>query len=123
DPPQVRYRLQTAGDIVTSPAFQHPFLYAASTDGYLYCIDTNNGNEQWRYSTGYSITSSPAIVGKQAYVASSEPSIHAINAQDGQFLWEAQGVSHFAAQGKQHVYGSDPFGGLVVLEATSGVVV
>ncbi|MCC6494529.1 MAG: PQQ-binding-like beta-propeller repeat protein [Pirellulales bacterium] len=122
DDPGVLFRLQTAGDIVTSPAYQEPNLYIASTDGYLYCINGTSGREQWRYSTGYAIRSSPAIVGQQAYVASSEPAIHAVNAQTGAWLWDAPGVGHFAAQGKQHVYGSDRFGNLVVLDAKSGVL-
>lgn len=121
--PGVVFRLKTAGDIVTSPAHSEPFLYVASMDGYLYCIHETTGQERWRFSTGYPITSSPAIVGKQAYVASLEPAIHAVNAETGAELWAAPGVSHFAAQGKQHVYGSDSFGNLVVLDPASGVVV
>lgn len=121
DDPGVVFRLSTAGDIVTSPAHLEPYLYIASMDGYLYAINEVSGSERWRFSTGYAITSSPAIVDKQAYVASSEPAIHAINAETGAELWAAHGVAHFAAQGKQYVYGADTFGNLVVLDAKSGV--
>lgn len=120
--PGVVFRLETSGDIVTSPAYQQPYLYLASLDGYLYCINEVSGRELWRYSTGYAITSSPAIVGQQAYVASSEPAIHAINSETGAHLWDALGVAHFAAQGKKNVYGADVFGNLVALDPNSGAI-
>jgi len=120
DAPQVLFRLESNGDIVTSPAEKAPYLYIASLDGNLYSLNENTGREQWRYGTGYAIESSPAIVGDHAYVASLEPVLHAIDAATGLPLWKAPGVSHFAAQGQERVYASDRFGNLVVLDLKTG---
>lgn len=118
--PGVLFRLETNDDIVTSPAQKDPFLYIASLDGYLYCVHELTGDEKWRYSTGYSITSSPAVVGDHAFVASFEPALHSVNAETGAGEWVANGVSHFAALGKERVYASDDRGHLIILEAATG---
>jgi hypothetical protein len=120
DQPHVLFRLQTNADIVTSPAQQEPLLYIGSLDGYLYCVDEMTGREQWRYSTGHAIESSPAVVGDTTYVASFEPALHAIDSKTGAPKWVAPGVSHFAARGKDRVYGSDQFGNLMILDAATG---
>ncbi|WP_428307502.1 PQQ-binding-like beta-propeller repeat protein [Lacipirellula sp.] len=120
DDPGVMWRMQTDDDIVTSPAQQSPYLYIASTDGYLYCLNEMNGQEAWRYSTGYAITSSPAVVGDMAFVASFEPALHALDSQTGQGKWVAPGISHFAARGKERVYASDRMGNLLILESATG---
>jgi outer membrane protein assembly factor BamB len=74
DKPGVKFRLETKADIVTSPAEMDPYLYIASLDGYLYCLDETNGREQ---------CTPPAIDhelashrGQNAYVASIEPELH-----------------------------------------------
>jgi outer membrane protein assembly factor BamB len=118
--PRILFRLQTSGDIVTSPAQQTPYLYIASLDGYLYCINELTGDEEWRYSTGYSITSSPAVVGDMAFVASFEPALHAIDSKTGAEKWVAPGVSHFAARGKDRIYASDAYGHVLILDAATG---
>ena len=118
--PGILFRLETNDDIVTSPAQLDPYLFIASLDGYLYCVHELTGVEKWRYSTGYSITSSPAVVGKRAFVASFEPSLHSVNAESGAGEWVANGVSHFAALGKERVYASDERGHLLILESASG---
>ncbi len=118
--PHVLFRLETSGDIVTSPAEQPPNLYIASLDGYLYCINELTGKEEWRYSTGYSITSSPAVVGDMAFVASFEPALHAVDSETGASKWIAPGASHFAARGKDRVYASDRYGNLLLLDAATG---
>ncbi|HMO85710.1 MAG TPA: PQQ-binding-like beta-propeller repeat protein [Lacipirellulaceae bacterium] len=123
DDSRVRFRLETAGDIVTSPAEQAPYLYLASLDGYLYCMHERTGSEKWRYSTGDPIMSSPAIVEDRVYVASIEPALHCLDAATGSRLWSIRGASHFGAKGKQRVYASDRYGNLMVLDADSGALV
>jgi outer membrane protein assembly factor BamB len=121
--PGVRFRLRTNGDIVTSPAELGSSIYIASLDGYLYCLNESNGSELWRYATGYPIVSSPAIVGKHAYVASIKPTLHCLDSTTGAHLWSVDGVGHFGAEGKNHVYGADRKGDLVVIDSKTGSLV
>jgi hypothetical protein len=120
--PEISFRLETNDDIVTSPAEFPPYLYIASMDGYLYCMNEHTGRESWRFSTGYAIISSPAIVGNQAYVASQQPALHAIDAATGKERWHVRGASHFAAQGKNHVYASDRSGNLLAIDLEDGAL-
>ena len=120
DKPAVEFRTDTGEEIVTDPAESEPWLYFASLDGYLYCVDERTGREAWRYATGFPITSSPAIVGKRAFVASLEPALHVVDSEQGDEQWVAVGASHFAAQGKERVYASDRYGNLLILDGKTG---
>ncbi len=120
NPPRVLFRVETNDEIVTAPAEQSPFLYVASLDGYLYCFNEFSGSEEWRYATGFPITSQPAIVADKAFVASEGPSLHAVNALTGLPLWDVEGAAQFVAIGKQHTYGLDRFGTLLVLDNETG---
>lgn len=121
DEPLVLYRLVTDGEIVTSPAEAPPYLYVASLDGYLYCIDEITGKEAWRFSTGYPIEDAPAVVEGFAYVGSYEPSLHAIDITTGGERWRAAGLNQFVARGDGRVYAADRFGNVTVLNAEDGV--
>ena len=122
DPPRVLFRVETHDEIVTAPAEQDPYLYVASLDGNLYCFHETNGSEQWRYSTGYAVTSTPAIVEDTVFVASEGPTLHAVNATTGKFLWRVDGVTQFVALGKQHTYGMNRYGTIIVLDNDSGAI-
>lgn len=118
--PRVMFRVETNEEIVAAPAELEPYLYVASLDGYLYCFHELTGSEEWRYATGYAITSRPAIVGDKAFVASEGPSLHAVSALTGQPLWQLDGASQFVALGKQHTYGMDRYGTLIVVDNQTG---
>lgn len=120
DEPKVLYRLETGAEIVASPAKSGPYLFVASLDGYLYCIDELSGGEAWRFSTGYPINDAPAVVGDYAFVGSSRPALHSIDVETGAELWQAIGYSQFVARGKSHVYAADRYGNLGVLDAQTG---
>jgi len=120
EPPRVLFRVETNDEIVAAPAELDPYLYVGSLDGYLYCFHELTGSEQWRYATGFAITSQPAIVGEKAFVASEGPSLHAVNAITGRPLWAVDGAKQFVALGRQHTYGLDRYGTLVIIDNESG---
>ncbi|MCA9238039.1 MAG: PQQ-binding-like beta-propeller repeat protein [Planctomycetales bacterium] len=120
DSPRILFRLQTNDEIIASPVEKKPYLYAASQDGYLYCIHEISGIEKWRFSTGYSIVSKPAVVGDVTFVASLEPALHAVDSQTGKEGWRAPGLTQFVARGKDRVYAADSSGRLYVLDLKTG---
>jgi hypothetical protein len=78
------------------------------------------GARQWKYATGFPINRAPAAIEKRVYVTSDEPMLHCIDAESGARIWEAPGITQFAAAGKSRVYGVDDLGALVVLDAATG---
>jgi outer membrane protein assembly factor BamB len=118
--PAVRYRLETRGPFDAPPAYLKPMLYAISAAGELYALDENTGQLEWKFVTGYPADRSPAAVGQCVYVTSQRPALYCIDAATGVPRWEAPSVAQFAAAGKTRVYGVDPFGALVAIDAATG---
>ena len=123
DPLKLLFRLETGGEIVASPAAMPPYLLIGSTDGNLYCINEQSGEERWRYITGYSIIKTPAVVGDRVFVTSREPALHVLDATTGQLQWTVAGVTQFVSLGKQHAYGVDRFGNLLAMDIKTGGLV
>jgi outer membrane protein assembly factor BamB len=134
--PGVRFRLETGSEIIASPAYRKPYIYAATISGETFAMNEATGARRWKYATGFTVSRAPAaIAGRPAasggpaeiedrvYVTSEEPTLHCINAETGAGLWEAAGVAQFAAASRNRVYGVDDFGGLVVLDATTGSLI
>jgi outer membrane protein assembly factor BamB len=118
--PGVRFRLETGSEIVASPAYRKPYIFAATIAGETFAMDESSGARRWKYATGFTVSRAPAAIEDRVFVTSEEPTLHCINAENGLGLWEAAGVAQFAAASRNRVYGVDDFGGLVVLDATTG---
>jgi outer membrane protein assembly factor BamB len=118
--PRVRFRLETGSEIIASPAYRKPYIYAATISGETFAMDESTGARRWKYATGFTVSRAPAAIENRVYVTSDEPMLHCIDAENGTGLWEAAGVAQFAAASRSRVYGVDDFGGLLVLDATTG---
>jgi outer membrane protein assembly factor BamB len=118
----VRFRLETGSEIVASPAYGAPYVYAATSNGEVFSMDEMTGQRQWKYATGYPVMRAPAVVGEKVFVTSDEPTLHCIDAKTGMGLWEAPHVKQFAAASAKRVYGVDELGALVVLDVTNGTL-
>lgn len=120
--PAVRFRLESASNIVAPPAYHSPLVYAATMRGDVYALDESNGKQKWKYLCGYPIERAPAAVGDRVYVTSEAPALHCIDAKTGTALWVAPKVTQFAAASAQRVYGFDDLQALVVLDAKTGAL-
>lgn len=71
-------------------------IYVASSDGYLYALDANDGKIHWRYDTGAAVVASPVIAKERIIVASSNGSLHALT-QHGTKVWDYSSTSPLVA--------------------------
>lgn len=117
----VDYRFESVSDFVAPPAAGNGIVYAATAAGYMYAIAEESGSEVWRYSTGFPILRSPVAVGNDVYLVTEEPALHRLS-NDGVMKWVTPGVAKFIAQSETRVYGLDRFGGVLVLDGETGVV-
>ncbi len=120
---RVQFRLATDGEVRAAPSARDGFLYIASTDHRVYCMEKGRRRLVWDYATGYPVEERPAVINDRVYAASGEPRLHALQAKDATPLWTAGGVARLAAVGGDYVYGLTDESELVALAKDSGVAV
>ncbi len=103
---QVRWSFDTQGPVRFAPTFYEDKIYAGSDDGFVYCLDSDNGGLIWKYRPG---ASAEKVIGNGRMIS----------------MWPVrtnvladQGVVYFAA-------GVFPYEGLYIcaLDANSGSVI
>ncbi|MFT5523962.1 MAG: outer membrane protein assembly factor BamB [Pirellulaceae bacterium] len=112
-----RIRLSTGGDVAAELA---TYLYAASLDGYLYCVAERNGDIVWRFSTGEPISHQPVVIKESVYVVTDEGSLFKVGSEEGDEIWWTKDVSKILASSENRIYCLDRVGRLVVHDVQSG---
>ena len=104
---RVRWKFQTKGIVVSSPAVVGDTLYVGSADHNLYALDVATGRQRWAFKTASSVASSPAVANGTVYFLSYDGNLYAVDAADGKLRWKFQteGERRFAAK---HLHGSQP---------------
>ncbi|HLJ17138.1 MAG TPA: PQQ-binding-like beta-propeller repeat protein [Bryobacteraceae bacterium] len=107
--PSVKWKFQTGGRIISSPAVVNGTVYVGSADGNLYAIDSANGSLKWKFATNGMVTSSPAVSAGIVCFGSFDGSFYAVNAATGQQVWrfDTEGERRFAAK---NIHGIQPEG-------------
>jgi outer membrane protein assembly factor BamB len=105
----VKWKFQTNGYVISSPAVANGVAYVGSTDGNLYAIDLETGAQKWKFKTDARVASSPAVDGGTVYFGSYDGKFYAVDAANGQLKWKfaTPGERRFAAK---HIHGSLPEG-------------
>src|ERR1044071_5616702 len=87
-PPQLtgtKWTFKTDGPIIGSPAIAEGVVYIGSTDGNVYAVDQESGNQKWKFKTFASrqVTSSPTIANGLVYFGGFDGILFAVDAQGG----------------------------------------
>lgn len=61
-------------------------VFIGNDDGYLYCLDFDDGSERWKFKTEAAIRSSPAIADGKVFVGSDDGTVYALT-QFGDSIW------------------------------------
>ncbi|MFP3904355.1 MAG: PQQ-binding-like beta-propeller repeat protein [Armatimonadota bacterium] len=86
-----RWTFTSGGLIAGTPAADRRRVFAASHDGVLYCIDSNNGRIRWRFpkkETRQPMSSQVSVAGDYIVGRSGDTNIFALRADDGSLVWE-----------------------------------
>jgi len=104
---QLKWKFQTKGIVVSSPALVGDTLYIGSADHLLYAIDASTGKQKWAFKTGSGVASSPAVAAGTVFFLSYDGNFYAVDAATGTLKWKfATGGEHrFTAK---HIHGSQP---------------
>ena len=125
----VRYRLETNGEIVASPAYLPPdprivrdsgVIYVVSKDGFVHAIRERDGESLWRFPTGEPIVQPATAIDDRIYVATLPGGMYCLDAKAGKQIWWTPQVAQFVAASKARVYVCDKIGQMLILDAKNG---
>ncbi len=123
----VSFRLKANASMASAPTGLGAMIYAASVDGFVYCVDQTKGRLVWEVTTGASITQSPVPIGKNLYVVSEADQLFKIDAMTGQFSdnWDTpvSGISKFLGATEESVFALDKQNSLLVIDIDSAELV
>jgi outer membrane protein assembly factor BamB len=104
---KIKWKFHTRGMVISSPAIANGTVYVGSTDGNLYAVDLETGEQKWKFATHVRVTSSPAVANGVVYFGSYDGNFYALDAANGQLKWKfkTEGEHRYAAT---HIHGSEP---------------
>jgi outer membrane protein assembly factor BamB len=121
DAKNMLYQVETGHPITTPATALNPGrLLAASTGGYVYCIEKSSGAILWRFSTGEPIEKSPMTVGEAIYVVTEGGSLFRLSGKTGLEEWSTTGIRRFLSVSEKRLYCVAESGPLLVLSAETG---
>src|SRR5215510_9858911 len=81
---------EAQGGFYTNPVVVNDRVFAGNRDGAFYAMDTQTGNQVWKFQTGNQILQSPAFKDNVLYFASNDGYAYALNATDGSLIWKSE---------------------------------
>ena len=105
----IKWKFQTRGQVISSPAVANSTVYIASTDGNLYALDLESGTQKWKLALGVRATASPAVDQGIVYLGTYSGRFYAVDAATGKLKWKFQTEGERRFAGK-HLHGSEPAG-------------
>lgn len=119
-----RKTMTPAGGIFSSVSATESTIYAASTNGRLYSVRTENGTVNWAYATGGPITASPISIGGNVMVGSADFNFYSIDSLTGTVRWKVPAgdkVESTACYDNQFVYYGSNDGKIYCVDVIHGL--
>jgi outer membrane protein assembly factor BamB len=84
---QIRWK-KPLGAVACAPLVSGGNLYVATQDGYVIAVDSQTGQEKWRYQSRGPIEQTPAAMGDLIVFSNEADQVVAIDAVSGKFKWQ-----------------------------------
>jgi outer membrane protein assembly factor BamB len=84
---QKRWSLPIQGGVVSELASDSDFVYFGGGDGFLYCVQLENGRIVWRYDLRNPIISRPTLYEGKIFITTSDDTVFSFDAITGKWLW------------------------------------
>src|SRR6185295_15353874 len=79
----IKWTFKTAGAVFSSPAIVGGVVFIGSSDGCLYAVDQQTGQQKWKVTTEGPVASSPAVADGVVYFGSFDGGFYALAADTG----------------------------------------
>lgn len=116
---KIRYRVETRDSIDSQPAYWTPYLYACSTDGYVYAVNEKTGESLWKFSTGSPVGQPPVAINGRVYVVPEDAGMYCLDGESGKVEWLSAGPRQFLAASPTRIYAVDAINRLLTLDANN----
>ncbi len=78
----------------SSPVFFKNTIFFGLGDGFVYALDSENGDIKWKYQTGSVVHSTPVVDTGRLFIGSFDGNVYALNITDGSLIWKFKTVGH-----------------------------
>ncbi len=116
-----KFQFQTDAPVSAPIAESDGFLYMASEDFNLYCLNSNNGVLRWDpFISGLPIRKTPVIVNAHVFLSPDRGGLYCLSANTGKSIWWQPKGTEFLAATPERVFMSDRLGNVVILDRADG---
>lgn len=98
------------------------YLFLASENKNLYCLDMKNGRQRWKYTAGLPISTAAKVIGNDVYLTPRRGGVHCLEETTGKLKWKRTDVQQFLAASKKTVFMSDQLGNVILLSRKDGAI-
>lgn len=77
-----------------APVIAEGIAYVGRNDGILYALDTQTGQELWRFHAARPMFSTPTVTRGKVYFSDDDGTLYALEAQTGQEIWRITSPNH-----------------------------
>ncbi len=95
------------------------FIYAGSTDFYVYSL-TLNGTLRWKTIVGGQVPKAPVLSGDVLYIGALGAGVQQLDKKSGEVLWQNPGAESFLSNGGGYVFATGPQQELWLIDASNG---
>jgi outer membrane protein assembly factor BamB len=83
-----KWKRTLKGAVTSSPTVAEGRVYFGCRDGNLYCLDSESGEQIWKFGAGAGIGSSPAVANGSVFVGNYDGRLFSVDAASGNKKWE-----------------------------------
>lgn len=90
DTGEVEWTVDISGSygLVSSPTVAGGTVFVGDTDGVVYALAADSGDEHWTFETNDSVTSSPTVADGTVFVGSHDGRVYGLDEDTGEPVWE-----------------------------------
>jgi len=98
------------------------FVYLASSDFAVYCIDIRTGRQRWRFPSGYPVHQQPIPFSTEVLVLSEGGGLTSLDNKHGEPQWTNDAMRRLVGVSKEHIFAADRLNVVQVLSRKTGGV-
>ncbi len=119
----VAYRMKAGRDFLSQPVeLGEDRLVAASSDGFVHCVETQNGTLDWECNTGERINQKLFVIDDIVYAITSIDQLYRIPSEKQDFDLVIPGVRQIVAASPTRIYARGIANELIIIDRSSGAV-